>query len=82
MRIAPSPASGSDITAVAQPLGPGQPVAFDVKGLSIPEGRPPSSSHYVTLSDAAIPTDGCWLLNIAVDGQVIGSAVLPVTSRG
>ena len=82
VRISPSPASASDITAVARPLGPGQPVAFDVQGLSMPEDRPPSSSHYVTLSNAAIPSDGCWLLNIAVDGQVIGSAVLPVTSRG
>ena len=81
VRIAPSPASGSDITATAWPLGPGQPIAFEVRGLPIPEDRPPSSSHFITVSQAAFPSGGCWLLAIAVDGQVVGSAVLPVTVR-
>jgi hypothetical protein len=81
VRISPSPASESDISAVAWPLGPGQPVAFEVDGLPIPEDRSPSSSHYITLSQTAIPSDGCWLLAISVDGQVVGSEVLPVTRR-
>jgi hypothetical protein len=81
VRIAPLPATESEITALAWPLGPGHPVRFEVRGPPIPEDRPPSSSYFVTLSNATVPSEGCWLLAIAVDGQVVGSAVLPMTAR-
>jgi hypothetical protein len=81
VRIAPSPATESEITALAWPLGPGDPVRFEVRGPPISEDQPPSSSYFVTLSQATIPSEGCWLFAIAVDGQVVGSAVLPMTAR-
>ncbi|MGH2454767.1 MAG: hypothetical protein ACRDHD_00700 [Candidatus Limnocylindria bacterium] len=80
-RVAPSPASGSEVTASARPLGPGDPIQIKVEDRPVPAGRAPSMTHYVWLDEVRFPTAGCWLVSLAVDGEEVGSAVLPVTSR-
>ncbi len=80
VRIAPSPSATAQIRALARPLGTGEAVEFGVRGLSIGPDRPASSNHYITLFGEAFPTAGCWLLSVAVEDEVVGSAVLPVTA--
>jgi hypothetical protein len=80
VRIAPSPSAEARIRGLARPLGTGEALEFEVRGLSIGPDRPASSNHYVTLFGEAFPTAGCWLLSVAVEDEVVGSAVLPVTA--
>lgn len=80
MRIALSAGTSTDIRAMARPLGPGEAISFELRGLSTRPDEATSSNRYGTLSGVAFPTAGCWLLTISAGDQVIGSAVLPVTA--
>jgi hypothetical protein len=49
-------------------------------------GEPPADAdasllHYVRVDGIEIPEPGCWVMNVAVDGTVVGSAVLPLVAR-
>jgi hypothetical protein len=79
VRIAPSPSPEAHITAQARPMGFGKPIELEVESLPFPASRSRTSNHYVTLRSVVFPTDGCWVLSVAVDGEVAGFAVLPVT---
>ncbi len=85
-RLAPDIAPGQQLTAWAQPLAggariagtiePGRPVVVAPSpGASVP--APSSEANYrrVTLRPTLA---GCWVINIAVDGEVVGSAIVPI----
>jgi hypothetical protein len=37
--------------------------------------------HYVRVDGIEVPAPGCWVMNVAVDGAVVGSAVLALAAR-
>jgi hypothetical protein len=78
VRLSPSPAPQARISAQARPLGIGSSVELEVDSLPL-SSRSPTSSHYVVLRRVVFSSDGCWVLSVAVDGEVAGFAVLPVT---
>lgn len=80
VRIAPSPPPGGQITATARQLDGSRVISLPVDSLPIPESRPPTSSHYLWLRPVRFPTDGCWLISVAVDGVGVGAAILPITA--
>jgi hypothetical protein len=81
VRLSPGPAAGATLAATARPLGPGQSWPLQVDYSPTPVGREPSQTHYIWLQDVLFPTAGCWVVSIAVDGEEVGWAVLPVHGR-
>jgi len=80
VRIAPSPQPGARITATARRLDGSRVISLPVDSLPIPESRPPTSSHYLWLRPVRFPTDGCWVVSVAVNGVGVGAAILPITA--
>ena len=80
VRIAPSPRPGARITARAMRLDGSRGMSLPVDSPPIPESRPPTSNHYLWLRPVRFPTDGCWLVSVAVDGVGVGAAIVPVTA--
>ena len=80
VRIAPTPQADARITATAQRLGGSRVIPLAVDSPPIPEARPPTSSHYLWLRPVQFPTEGCWLVSVAVDGVGVGAAIVPVTA--
>jgi len=79
VRVAPAPPAGSSVEAWLQPVGAGPEIAATV-------GEPPADGdasllHYVRVDGIEVPEPGCWVMNVAVDGAVVGSAVLPLVAR-
>jgi hypothetical protein len=79
VRVAPAPPAGADVEAWLLPVGAGPQITASV-------GEPPADAdasllHYVRVDGIEIPEPGCWVMNVAVDGTVVGSAVLPVVAR-
>lgn len=81
VRIAPSPRPGARITARAMRLDGSPVMSLPVDSPAIPESRPPTSSHYLWLRPVRFPTDGCWLVSVAVDGVGVGAAIVPITAH-
>ena len=80
VRVAPAPPAGSRVEAWLQPVGEGPEIAATVG--EPPVGADASLLHYVRVDGIQIPEPGCWVMNVAVDGAVVGSAVLPLVARG
>lgn len=80
VRIAPSPRPGARITARAMRLDEFGAMSLPVDSPPIPESRPSTSSHYLWLRPVRFPTDGCWLVSVAVDGVGVGAAIVPITA--
>lgn len=78
VRVAPAPPAGSSVEAWLQPAGDGPQIAAKV-------GEQPADSdsvlNYLRVDGVEVPEPGCWVMNVAVDGTVVGSAVLPVVAR-
>jgi hypothetical protein len=81
VRIAPSPRPGARITARAMRLDGSRVMSLPVDSPPIPESRPPTSNHYLWLRPVRFPTDGCWLVSVAVDGVGVGAAIVPITAH-
>jgi hypothetical protein len=81
VRIVPSPRAGARITARAVRLDGSGVMSLPVDSPPIPESRPPTSNHYLWLRPVRFPTDGCWLVSVAVDGVGVGAAIVPITAR-
>jgi DNA-directed RNA polymerase specialized sigma24 family protein len=80
VRVAPAPPAGADVEAWLLPVGAGEQIAATV-------GEPAADAdasllQYVRVDGIEIPEPGCWIMNVAVDGAVVGSAVLPLVARG
>ena len=73
-------ATGARITARAMRLDGSGAMSLPVDSLPIPESRPPTSNHYLWLRPVRFPTDGCWLVSLAVDGVGVGAAIVPITA--
>jgi hypothetical protein len=79
VRVAPAPPAGSSVEAWLQPVGAGPQIAATV---GEPPADPDSSVlNYLRVDGIEIPEPGCWVMNVAVDGTVVGSAVLPLVAR-
>lgn len=78
-----SPAQpGQSVTAWAQPLGDAPPVVAAVEtGSSQPGAADQSGTdlRYYRM-DVRFATAGCWAINVAVNGRVVGSAIAPITA--
>ena len=79
VRVVPPPAGGSTIEAWLVPLQGGRRVPVAVDSPPAVDGGRPNVTHYVRVRDANVPFAGCWALNVAIDGSVVGSAVIPVS---
>lgn len=79
-RISPSPGPDQAVTAWAQPLGPGTPVRVRLQPPALPDA-PEDGTSYLRLEDVPFAQPGCWVISLAVDGRVVGSAILPVGER-
>jgi hypothetical protein len=79
VRVVPPPADGSTIEAWLVPLQGGRRVPVAVDSPPAVDGGRPNVTHYVRIRDANLPFAGCWALNVAIDGSVVGSAVIPVS---
>jgi DNA-directed RNA polymerase specialized sigma24 family protein len=80
-RLSPPAEPGQSVTAWAQPLANAPPVAAKIgprtsqDGLSQPLG---SGSRYYLMT-VRFSSAGCWVINIEVNGRIIGSAIAPIT---
>ncbi|HEY8179003.1 MAG TPA: hypothetical protein VIH33_01265 [Candidatus Limnocylindria bacterium] len=81
VRIVPSPRPGAHITARAMRLDGSRVMSLPVDSPPIPQSRPPTSSHYLWLRPVRFPTDGCWLVSVAVDGVGVGASIVPITAH-
>ena len=85
VRLDPPPAAGEVVTAWAQPLtgGPrvdgvvGEGSASLPQGGLIGPGDAAAATYFIV--EQRFPTPGCWVLNVAVDGELAGSAIVPVS---
>jgi DNA-directed RNA polymerase specialized sigma24 family protein len=78
VRVAPAPLAGSSVEAWLQPVGAGPLIPATVGEQAADPG---SVLNYLRVDGVEVPEPGCWVMNIAVDGSVVGSAVLPVVAR-
>jgi DNA-directed RNA polymerase specialized sigma24 family protein len=80
VRISPPAERGQSVTAWAQPLADAPRIDGEIGSANSQPARPDNSgsgSRYYLL-DIKLPTAGCWVINIAVDGHVVGSAIAPI----
>lgn len=80
-RVAPTPSQHAAITAWVQPLGPGIPSQVPLEPPRLPGTSRGGSTSYVWLHEVPFDAAGCWVISLAVDGRVVGSAILPVSER-
>jgi len=79
VRVAPSLPAGARLEAWLQPVGDGSGIATTVGSPRAEEVG--SVMHYIRVGGVEVPEPGCWTMNVAVDGTVVGSAVLPIWAR-
>jgi len=80
-RLSPPAEPGQSITAWAQPLADARPISAEIDSATSQLGQPDiygSGSRYY-LVNVPFSSPGCWVINIAVNGQVVGSAIAPIT---
>ena len=78
-RLSPPAGPGQSITAWAQPLADAPPLLVQIDNANSQRGSDPSGSgsrYYVI--NIRFATAGCWVINVAVNGQVVGSAIAPI----
>jgi hypothetical protein len=80
VRIAPRPQADARITATARRLDGTRLIRLPVDSPPISESSPPTSNLYLWLRPVRLPTHGCWLVEVAVDGVGVGAAILPITA--
>jgi hypothetical protein len=85
-RLSPPPNPGQSVAAWAQPIDGGQAIPGEV-AMNTRLERPAvaiaqsaqASGFYVT--NLGFPRAGCWVVDMAINGDVVGSAVLAVGGR-
>ena len=80
-RLSPPAEPGQSITAWAQPLADARPLPAQIDSHTSELGRPDPSGSGSRYYFVNVPfnSTGCWVINIAIDGQVVGSAIAPIT---
>jgi DNA-directed RNA polymerase specialized sigma24 family protein len=81
-RLSPTAQPGQSISAWTQPLADSPRVAAEIDSASAQLGLADSSgsgSQYYVLS-VRFTSSGCWVINVAIDGQVVGSAIAPIAA--
>ncbi|HET7519999.1 MAG TPA: hypothetical protein VFK61_00510, partial [Candidatus Limnocylindria bacterium] len=68
------------VTATAHPLGAGRPIELPVSRMSSSPPGTPSRNVYLALGPADFPRGGCWAVSVALDGEPVGMAVIPVAA--
>jgi DNA-directed RNA polymerase specialized sigma24 family protein len=79
-RLSPPAEAGQSITAWAQPLADVRPISGEIDSSSSQLGHPDTSgggSRYYFVN-VRFTTTGCWVINIAINGEVVGSAIAPI----
>ena len=80
-RLSPPAQPGQSVSAWAQPLADARPIRAEIGSAAAQPDKPDASgtgSRYYRV-DVPFTTAGCWVINIAVDGAVIGSAIVPIS---
>jgi hypothetical protein len=80
-RVAPAPRRQQAVSAWAQPLGPGVPSELPLEEPRLPGTDRGGSTYYLWLTNVRFTSAGCWVIGLAVDGEVVGSAIIPVSER-
>ena len=79
-RLSPPAEPGQSITAWAQPLADASPVVAAIDSstsrLAPPDSSGGSSRYYFV--SVRFATTGCWVINIEINGAVVGSAIVPI----
>ena len=81
-RLSSPAAPGQSITAWTQPLADAGAIPAQVDSNTGELGPPDTSgsgSRYYFVT-ALFSSAGCWVINIAINGQVVGSAIAPITA--
>ena len=80
-RLSPA-AAGQSVTAWAQPLGEAPSVVAKVESGSSQRGvvDPSGNDLRYYLMNVRFATAGCWVINVAVNGRVVGSAIAPIVA--
>ncbi len=84
-RLSPPLANGERLTGWAQPLdGSGARVTADLRSVAVSvasgdatQPADPASPRYYIV-EVGFSTPGCWVLDVAVNGRLAGSAIIPV----
>jgi len=79
-RLSPPAEPGQSITAWAQPLADVRAIPGEIDSTSSQLGHPDTSgsgSRYYFVN-VRFTTTGCWVINIAINGEVVGSAIAPI----
>jgi DNA-directed RNA polymerase specialized sigma24 family protein len=76
VRLAPPAGSVGELGATLSALDGDAVLAATVDGVAETDSAS-SLSGYVWVSGLEVPTGGCWVLNLTIDGQVIGVAAVP-----
>ena len=85
-RLGPPPGPGQRVVARAEALdGSGERVDGTASGPVGPSSAalgasPSAGSAYYTVVEQSFPHSGCWVLNVTVDGQLAGSAIISVAA--
>jgi hypothetical protein len=79
-RLSPPAEPGQTISAWAQPLADGSPIAAEVasgaSSVKAPQTSGGGSRYYFV--NVTVTRHGCWVINIAINGAVVGSAIVPI----
>jgi hypothetical protein len=70
--------AAAQLTATARQLGVGRGRDLPVRRQSVSPPGTPARNLYLTVAPATFPRAGCWVIEIALDGEPIGATVLPV----
>jgi DNA-directed RNA polymerase specialized sigma24 family protein len=81
-RLSPPAEPGQSITAWAQPLADARPIPAQIDSNTSQIGRrePSGSGSRYYFVNVSFSSAGCWVINIAINGQVVGSAIAPITA--
>jgi hypothetical protein len=83
MRLTPPAEPGQTLTSWALPLDAGQPVQGAIgfadtpaDGIARTPAAPGSSRYYFV--DFDLSRGGCWVVNVQVNGHVVGTAIVSI----
>jgi len=79
VRVSPPPEVSGEVAATLSNLEGDAVLSTTVEGERVAVRRSPAGG-YVWVTGVEVPAPGCWVLNVTVDGEVVGVAAVPFGS--
>jgi hypothetical protein len=79
LRLAAPPNVDTAVTATARSLEADATVPLTVERVLASPAATPVRNLYLTLRNVDLPNPGCWIVSVALDGEVAGSTLVPVS---